>query len=161
MAIEVGDKDQVILLPGDAQSGNWMGWHKPDVMSALKAAGGKNTDELLANTIFYKVGHHCSKNGTASLSGLRKMNSPDLVAFATLIKAAIPKEWHPEGFPAPPLYKQLIKSTQGRVVRLDEGIIKDPRAKALRNQLTTSQKNAFGKAYRKGSCFHEFTIPIE
>lgn len=161
MAIEVGDKDQVILLPGDAQSGNWMGWHKPDVMKALKDKGGKNTDELLANTIFYKVGHHNSKNGTASVSGLDKMTSPNLVAFATLIKKAIPKEWHPEGFPARPLYRQLIKSTQGRVVRLDEGIIKDARAKDLRDQLPANQRKAFENAYKKGKRFHEFTIEIQ
>jgi beta-lactamase superfamily II metal-dependent hydrolase len=161
MAIEVGDKDQVILLPGDAQSGNWMGWHKPDVMKELKTNGGKNTDELLANTIFYKVGHHNSKNGTAAVSGLDKMTSPNLVAFATLIKKAIPREWHPEGFPAKPLYKKLIKSAQGRVVRLDEGVIKDPRAKDLREQMPASQRKAFENAYRKGSCFHEFTIGIQ
>jgi hypothetical protein len=151
----------VILLPGDAQSGDWMGWHKKDVMKDLKTNGGKNTEELLANTIFYKVGHHNSKNGTASEHGLDKMTSPNLVAFATLIKKAIPKEWHPEGFPAPPLYKQLIKSTQGRVVRLDEGIIKDPRAKALRDQLPAAQRKAFENAYKKGSCFHEFTINVQ
>ena len=72
MAIEF-ESGKVVLLPGDAQSGNWMGWHKTDVMKSLKEKGGKNTDELLKDTIFYKVGHHGSHNATLRALGLEKM----------------------------------------------------------------------------------------
>lgn len=157
MAIELpGGK--VMLLPGDAQSGNWMSWHKPDVMKKLKENGGKNTEELLRDTVFYKIGHHCSKNGTASVSGLDLMNHPELVGIIPLIKKKVPKAWKPAGFPARPLYKKLIEHTKGRLIRLDEGVITDARAEKLRNELSAGDRKKFQKAYRKGSCWQEFTI---
>jgi hypothetical protein len=158
MAIEFEESGRVILLPGDAQSGNWMGWHKPDVMRSLKQNGGKDTKELLEATVFYKIGHHCSKNGTASFSGLENMNSPDLVGFIPLVKAKVPSAWHPEGFPAPPLYRQLITKTNGRLVRTDEGVVKDSRAAKLRSELTSKERRKFESAYRQGPFYQEFTI---
>ncbi len=161
MAIELPGKGKVLLLPGDAQSGNWMSWHKPDVMKNLKQNGGKDTVELLRDTVFYKIGHHCSKNGTASVSGLELMNSPNLVGAIPLIKSAIPDAWVPSGFPARSLYKKLIEHTQGRLIRLDEGIVHDARAKKLREDIPPTERKAFTKAYKKGSCYHEFTIHAE
>ena len=119
----------MILLPGDAQSGNWMGWHKPDVMKELKKDGGKDTEDLLRDTIFYKVGHHGSHNGTASHSGLDFVKNKDLVAFMPLVQNKVPKEWGgAKNFPAKKLYGVLIEKTRGRLVRTDIGLIDDPRA---------------------------------
>lgn len=159
MAIEFEDSGRVLLLPGDAQSGNWMGWHKPDVSRDLKQNGGLSTVELLNHTVFYKVGHHGSHNGTASVSGLEHMKSPDLVAMMPLVQSAVPDEWGgANNFPAKALYKVLIEKTKGRLLRTDEGAVTAAKAKTLRAGLTSQEKAAFKKAYVKGDKFVEFTI---
>lgn len=158
MAIEM-ESGKVILLPGDAQSGNWMGWHKPDVSDALKEAGGKDTNELLQHTVFYKVGHHGSHNGTASKSGLDLVQGKDLVAFMPLVQDKVPKEWGgADNFPAQELYGVLIEKTKGRIVRTDEGIITDERAEKLRSLLSANDRKAFMKGVVKGDCFFEYVV---
>jgi len=158
MAIEFAS-GKVILLPADAQSGNWMGWHKPDVSEALKTAGGKDTNELLQHTVFYKVGHHGSHNGTASKSGLDLVPDKELVAFMPLIQDKVPEEWGGEkNFPARELYGVLIDKTKGRMVRTDEGIITDERAEKLRNLLGAQERKAFMDGVVEGDCFFEYTI---
>lgn len=159
MAIEFEASGKVILLPADAQSGNWMSWHKPDVMKGLKEGGGKDTNELLDNTVFYKVGHHGSHNGTASLSGLERITSRDLVAFMPLIQDKVPAAWGgPENFPAVKLYEALIEKTKGRLVRTDEGIVTDERAKKMRNLLPKTALEDFNSHFKKGSCYMEYTV---
>ncbi|MBL7710763.1 MAG: hypothetical protein JNJ86_16955 [Chitinophagaceae bacterium] len=159
MAIEFEDSGRVILLPGDAQSGNWMGWHKPDVSQQLKDNGGKTTVELLNHTVFYKVGHHGSHNGTASVSGLEYVKSPDLVAMMPLIQNAIPEEWGGStNFPAKPLYKVLIDKTKGRLIRTDQGVVTAAKAKELRGQLTREEKKEFTNSFAQGSCYVEYVI---
>ena len=159
MAIEFEDSGRVLLLPGDAQSGNWMGWHKPDVSKKLKEEGGQSTVELLNHTVFYKVGHHGSHNGTASVSGLEHMKSPDLVAMMPLVQSAVPDEWGgANNFPAKALYKVLIEKTRGRLIRTDEGAATASSAKTLRAELSNQEKAAFKKGYVPGDNFMEFTI---
>ena len=159
MALEFGESEKVILLPADAQSGNWMSWHKPDVMKKLKSNGGKDTAELLKNTVFYKVGHHGSHNGTASKSGLDLVNSKSLVAMMPLVQSKVPKGWGgAENFPAKGLYNVLIEKTRGRLIRTDEGIITHSKARSLRSQLSESDRRGFEKSFKKGSCFVEYTI---
>jgi beta-lactamase superfamily II metal-dependent hydrolase len=159
MALEFEDSGRVILLPGDAQSGNWMGWHKTDVMKELKKNGGKDTEDLLRDTIFYKVGHHGSHNGTASHSGLDFVKSKDLVAFMPLVQNKVPKEWGgAANFPAKKLYQVLIEKTRGRLVRTDIGLIADAKAETERKKLSVREKNAFNKALKKGANYFEFTI---
>jgi beta-lactamase superfamily II metal-dependent hydrolase len=159
MAIEFEGSGRVILLPGDAQSGNWMGWHKPDVMKELKKNGGKNTEELLADTVFYKVGHHGSHNGTASHSGLDFVKNKDLVAFMPLVQDKVPKEWGgAANFPAKKLYSVLIEKSKGRLVRTDVGLIDDAKAVQERKKLKATDRNAFMKALKKGANYFEFTI---
>ena len=158
MAIEFAP-DKVILLPGDAQSGNWLGWHKPDVKKKLKDKGGKDTDDLLNMTIFYKVGHHGSHNGTASHSGLEKMKSEDLVAMMPLVQSKIPDGWGgPKNFPAGPLYEHLITKTQGRIIRTDEGIATKATAARMRDKLKVKQQKEFSSSFVKGPCYMEYTI---
>ena len=128
MALEFEDSGRVVLLPGDAQSGNWMGWHKTDVSESLRINGGKTTEQLLNNTVFYKVGHHGSHNGTASRSGFDHVNGPDVVAMMPLAQDEVPEEWGgAENFPAKGLYGVLITKTRGRLIRTDEGVVTDPR----------------------------------
>jgi hypothetical protein len=158
MAIELPD-GSVLLLPADAQSGNWMGWHKTDVMKKLKDRGGKDTNELLRDTVFYKVGHHGSHNGTASRSGLDKMTSEKLVAMMPLRQDKVPSAWGgAANFPAGPLYEKLIDKTHGRVLRTDEGIIKKASAVARRNALSAAKRNEFEAACKKRERYVEYTV---
>ncbi len=158
IALEFEQSGAVILLPADAQSGNWMSWHKPEVVNAFKKKGGKETNELLNNTVFYKVGHHSSHNGTASKSGLEMMNSKDLVAFIPLIKDKVPAAWNPSGFPAAKLYPKIIEKAKGRVVRTDKGLITDGGADAQRARLSGTDKKAFSNAFKSGANYYEYTV---
>jgi chitodextrinase len=159
MALEFENSGVVILLPADAQSGNWASWHRKEVMDSLKTKGGKNTDELLANTVFYKVGHHLSHNGTASKSGLDKMTNANLVAFAPLVQDKVPDAWGgADNFPAKALYKTIVNKTKGRVVRTDMGWVTDNNGQQLRNQLSADQQKQMQQSFKKGTCYFEYTI---
>jgi hypothetical protein len=74
------DSGKVLLFAGDAQIGNWLSWQ--DVPWKDQSI---NTDDLLARTVFYKVGHHASHNATL-VAGLEKMTSPELVALIPVHK---------------------------------------------------------------------------
>lgn len=135
IAIEFEKSEKVLLFPADAQSGNWISWHSEEVSKALKKNGGKVASELLKNTVFYKVGHHGSHNGTTSKSGLNKMTNPNLVAMMPLVQNKVPSQWGgSKNFPAKALYTELIKRTNGAIIRTDEGLITDKRAKELREK---------------------------
>jgi hypothetical protein len=159
MAIEFEDSGNVVLLPADAQSGNWMSWHRPALQKKFKEKGGKDVNELLKNTVFYKVGHHGSHNGTASQSGLDKMTSRKLVGFMPLVQDKVPGQWGgADNFPAKALYNVLIEKTKGRLVRTDEGKVTAAKAVKLRTALTPSENREFEKSLKKGACFYEYTI---
>jgi hypothetical protein len=159
IALEFVGSGVVILLPADAQSGNWMSWHKPEVVAEFKRQGGKETKELLKNAVFYKVGHHSSHNGTASLSGLELMTNNNLVAFIPLVQDKVPAAWGGStNFPGPKLYPKIINGAKGRVVRTDQGVVTDPTAAKLRKQLSAADQNDFKKRFRTGDCYFEYTI---
>ena len=66
LAIELVESGKVLLFAADAQTGNWASWkdvkwEEPEV----------KTDDLLARTVFYKVGHHASHNATPGTGGGR------------------------------------------------------------------------------------------
>jgi hypothetical protein len=118
LAFELVETGQVLLFVGDAQIGNWKSW------AAVKFEDEKVTaTNLLARTVFYKVGHHGSHNATLKEGGLELMTSPDLVAAIPVdeIFAHRPKGGKPEGWdmPAGPLLKVLLEKTSGRVLRGD------------------------------------------
>jgi hypothetical protein len=159
LALEFEGTGNIILLPADAQSGNWMSWHAPEVSKKLKAKGGKTTKELLENTIFYKVGHHGSHNGTASEHGLDMMKHKKLVAFMPLIQDSIPEAWGgADNFPAQKLYEVLIEKTKGRMLRTDESWVTDSKAVKLRKSLSATEANELKKNFKKGECYYEYTI---
>src|SRR6516225_3450130 len=58
LAIELPGGD-VLLFAGDAQIGNWLSWQDRKWTIGERTVTGP---ELLARTIFYKVGHHGSHN---------------------------------------------------------------------------------------------------
>ncbi|MFA6243669.1 MAG: MBL fold metallo-hydrolase [Candidatus Hydrogenedentales bacterium] len=82
LAFEFIDSGDVLLFVGDAQAGNWRSW---DALSfKVKDANGDMHEvtaaDLLARTIFYKVGHHGSHNATLKERGLERMKSDRLAA---------------------------------------------------------------------------------
>ena len=66
LAIELVDSSKVLLFAADAQTGNWLSWQ--DIIWGDPSI---STDDLLARTVFYKVGHHASHNATLG-RGLRE-----------------------------------------------------------------------------------------
>lgn len=111
------DNGDVMLFPGDAQVGNWSSWF--DIKKFDVA-------DLLARTIFYKVGHHGSHNATFK-PALEKMNHPKLVAMIPTNEkfARESKAWT---MPAPNLNAALLEHTHQRLLRNDQGIgkVADP-----------------------------------
>jgi hypothetical protein len=113
LAIRLAD-DRVLLFPGDAQVGNWESWH------TVKFEGGQPTiEELLANTVVYKVGHHGSHNATLSKLGLELMTSPDLCALLPVDEDVAHNKKHWTKMPFAPLMGALKKHTSGRILRAD------------------------------------------
>ena len=130
LAIELVPSGKVLLFPGDAQAGNWNSWHelkwprKGDPDHPVTAA------DLMSRTVLYKVGHHASHNATLRDKGLELMGDPDLVAMIPVDEtmAHKPKGGSPKGWdmPFPPLLKRLKEKTNGRVLRVDQGLPKRP-----------------------------------
>jgi beta-lactamase superfamily II metal-dependent hydrolase len=114
LAVELVESRKVLLFAGDAQTGNWLSWS--EVKWENKDV---STDDLLARTVFYKVGHHASHNATL-VKVFEKMNHPDLTALIPVDKkdANIIKEngWK---MPARNLFKRLMEKTENRVLQMD------------------------------------------
>jgi len=82
LAIELEESGKVLLFPGDAQVGSWLSWHDHE----WKVKRGSKTEtlaaeDLLKNTVLYKVSHHGSHNATVKDKGLELMTHPELVAM--------------------------------------------------------------------------------
>jgi len=124
LAIEIIGSGEVLLFPGDAQAGNWLSWQ--DLAWELPAdVGGKPVrvtgPDLLARTVFYKVGHHGSHNATLKAKGLELMTSPDLVAMIPVDHAmAVKKRWNK--MPLPDLVEELTKRSRGRLLQVDDPV---------------------------------------
>jgi hypothetical protein len=114
LAIELVDSGKVLLFAADAQIGNWLSW--PDVKWET---AGVRTDDLLARTVLYKVGHHGSHNSTLK-EALEKMDHPGLVALIPVHKKD-PNITKPNGWkmPARNLFRRLRERTSDRVLQMD------------------------------------------
>ena len=114
LAIELVESGKVLLFAADAQIGNWLSWQ--DITWKDPTI---NTDDLLARTVFYKVGHHASHNATL-VAAFEKMNSPELVALIPVNKQD-PNIKKKNGWkmPAENLFKRLNEKTQHRVLQMD------------------------------------------
>ena len=128
LAIERVSDGKVLLFPGDAQEGNWLSWHDPkNKWQLTRGEGGSATvtaKDLLAQTVFYKVGHHSSHNATAKAKGLEMMTTQsELTAFIP-VDRQVALGRSPKGswkMPARQLYRRLLEQCDGRVVRSDLG----------------------------------------
>lgn len=115
LAIELVESRKVLLFAADAQTGNWLSW--PDLKWDKTDV---KTDDLLARTVFYKVGHHASHNATL-VAAFEKMTHPDLVALIPVNKKD-PNITKPNGWkmPAKNLLQHLIGRTDHRVLQMDD-----------------------------------------
>ena len=151
LAIERIADGKVLLFPADAQEGSWLSWHG-DTMKWNVASGAEQgtvkAADLLARTVFYKVGHHSSHNATAKGKGLEMMQSAkELTAFIPVDRAVALKR-NPQGswkMPARPLYRRLLEKCNGRVVRSDIGFAADPATAANK----TVEKEFVGMATKQ------------
>jgi hypothetical protein len=123
LAFEFLDTKRVMLFVGDAQVGNWLSWQ-----NVSWANDDTTIADLLARTIFYKVGHHGSQNATLKQHGLELMTSPDLSAFIpTNEKDALKVKWGEMPFKT--ILEKLEKRTSQRVIRADDPWIGQPASK--------------------------------
>jgi beta-lactamase superfamily II metal-dependent hydrolase len=156
LAMQFEDSERVLLFPGDAEYGNWESWHEGIEWTIKEDSKNKkiNAEYLLNNTVFYKVGHHMSQNGSAKEHGIEMMVHEDLTAMATLDFAKINKLWM-NTMPNDLIGAELIKRTKGKLFfvgnceNMIENISTD-RVKIKKNDLATMRKlnKAFnGKKY--------------
>lgn len=125
LAFERVRDGKVFLFPGDAQEGNWLSWSSPSLSWVVPhAADPVTAADLIARTVFYKVGHHASHNGTVKSQGLELMKDrTNLTAFIP-VDRAVALGRHPQGswkMPARALYRRLLEQCDGRVLRSDLG----------------------------------------
>lgn len=116
LAFEFTDSGRVMLFAADAQVGNWLSWQDVQWGEGKDAVTGP---DLLARTVYYKVGHHGSENATLKAKGLELMNSTDLSAFIpTNQKDAAKVRWGK--MPFEPILRELERRADGRVIRADD-----------------------------------------
>jgi hypothetical protein len=118
LAFELIESRKVLLFVGDAQVGNWKSWQ--ELTFTLSDGTEVKAQDLLARTVFYKVGHHGSGNATLR-AGLAAMKNSDLVAAIPTHEswASDEKGWE---MPAPKLKPALIEKSKGRIIRADPGL---------------------------------------
>ncbi|MFN0104363.1 MAG: MBL fold metallo-hydrolase [Bryobacteraceae bacterium] len=134
IAIELVSTGEVLLFPGDAQAGNWLSWQ--DLKWEIDdPKTGKKTHvtgpDLLARTIFYKVGHHGSHNATLKVKGLELMVNENLMAMIPVDHdMAVKKRWN--RMPLPDLVDRIRERTRGRVLSVDDKVTKRADLAALK-----------------------------
>ena len=148
LAFQFPEDNKVILFPGDAEYGSWKSWH--DIDWSLQGED-IETKDLLANTVFYKVAHHLSHNGTAKNLGLSLMKHKDLAAMATLDYTNISDGWK-STMPNKLIIKDLLTQTKGRLMimnpdglfyDLDELIPLQEKIDEFIGRMSDSEKNKF------------------
>ena len=130
MAIEVDKSKKVLLFPGDAEYGSWESWYEIPKWKPTKTGEKNFVEDLLNRTVFYKVGHHLSFNGTALEKGIMKMESNELASMATLDLDRIAKGWK-STMPNKFLLQELIRRSKGKLFIMNETGIDDSPSKTL------------------------------
>jgi hypothetical protein len=153
LAFEFVDTKRVMLFVGDAQVGNWLSWKE------VKWTMGDTTvsaHDLLARTVFYKVGHHGSHNATLKQNGLELMTNPHLSAF--IPTNAVDAENVGWGeMPFRPLLEDLERRAPKRVVRADDAWLKQAGGQPTGNIISGAIKD-FRRDPREKALWVEFDI---
>lgn len=121
LAVELGAGGPVLLLPGDAEYANWAGWHQVEhwQLPAGESVRKPFVEDLLNRTVFYKVSHHLSYNGTPLDKGIRMMNHPDLAVMVTLDRTRISSRWLTT-MPNKRLLQELIGRSQNKCIVMND-----------------------------------------
>lgn len=155
LAIEFEESGKIALFPGDAEYGSWASWHDLKWSEKSRNKSRPFMEDLLNRTVFYKVAHHLSHNGTAKKLGMEMMTSPELTAMATLDYDVISSKWLTT-MPNQGLIQDLVRSTSGRLIVMNtRGLMYDKKAKLLleneivkaRAKMMPEQENAFNNSY--------------
>lgn len=154
LAIELVESGKVLLFPGDAQVGSWLSWH--DYTWKVKQDGKTETrtaEDLLNNTVLYKVSHHGSHNATIKDRGLELMTHPELVAM-------MPERQNSyNGIPYEPLMKRLKEMCKGRVmVSADVNFPPEELVKKRPPELSATEWKAFKNDVVVDRVYVEYTI---
>ena len=169
LAIEFEDSKKVMLFPGDAEYGSWASWHRINWKGVKPEKEGIHfTQDLLRRTVFYKIAHHMSHNGTAQRLGLNMMEHKDLAAMATLNYDAIAPAWK-NTMPNREMLQELLTKTKGRVmISKDSDLFYDFKGKEpLAGKIREAQKKmnqtdaaAYTKNYKreKNNLYVEYTV---
>jgi hypothetical protein len=169
LAIEFEDSKRVMLFPGDAEYGSWSSWHKIDWKGVKPEKEGIHfTHDLLRRTVFYKIAHHMSHNGTAQKLGLNMMEDKDLVAMATLNYDAIAKAWR-NTMPNREMLQELLVKTKGRVmISKDSDLFydfheKEPlpeKIKEAQKKMSAKESKEYFESYKRepNNLYVDFTI---
>ena len=120
LAFELSPGGDVVLFPGDAQVGNWLSW---ELLEWDVDGRTVRSDDLLARTVLYKVGHHGSHNATLREKGLELMASGELTAMIPVNRKTAEKmDWL---MPFPGLLRRLEEKTKGRVLDAELGLAEE------------------------------------
>ena len=151
LAIELQQSKKVLLFVADAQVGNWLSWE--DVEFKVKEGEATRTvtgPDLLARTVFYKVGHHGSHNATLREKGLERMaSSGDLVAMIPVDHDVVAqKGWE---MPFDKTLDRLKEKTEGRVIVAFQGIPDE-------SEVAERRRAAFKRDATAGENFVEYKL---
>lgn len=155
-AIEFTQSGRVMLFPGDAEYGSWASWHRiawTEKGRGKKADGTPKdlTEDLLNRTVFYKVAHHLSHNGTARRKGLEMMTDQNLSAMATLDYGVISEGWTGT-MPNQGLLEELLTKTRGRLMVMKtkdlyfdarKTVPLEPKIRKARAEMSAAEAKAF------------------
>lgn len=169
LAIEFEGSKKVMLFPGDAEYGSWASWHKINWKGVKSEEKDVHfTEDLLRRTVFYKVAHHMSHNGTAQKLGLNMMEHKDLVAMATLDYDVIAPKWK-NTMPNREMLQELLGKTKGRVMIMKDTDLfydfheKEPlveKLKEAQKKMSNKEETDFKKSYKreKNNLYVEYTV---
>lgn len=122
LAFEFTDTGRVLLFAADAQVGSWLSWQDLSWQVGDKTVTGP---DLLARTVYYKVGHHGSENATLKAKGLERMMNPDLASFIP-VNEADAKKFGWVRMPLPSLVDTLGSRCKRRTIRADDPWLAEP-----------------------------------
>ncbi|MBC7851078.1 MAG: hypothetical protein H7Y31_15150 [Chitinophagaceae bacterium] len=161
LAIQFEETEKVLLFPGDAEFGNWESWHD-ELEWPVKINGNtinKKAEYFLNKTVFYKVGHHFSHNGSPLAKGVGMMTSPELAAMATLDFKRINHTWL-NTMPNDLLGAELLRKTKGQLYFCGDRRNILPNIKTDRVTIKKTHENAFNTANKKfdGKIFIDYEV---
>lgn len=154
VAIESEESGNVILFPGDAEYGNWESWHLINDWKEKGRGMKPLVEDLLNRTVFYKVGHHSSYNGTALEKGINLMPKNGMAAMISLDRSRISSQWK-STMPNRYLLEELTKRCGGKVFMMSETEIENPPSVQLNYKLELD-----GSKYEENKLYKQYTFSI-